>query len=149
MVKLDLDSYRTNSKKVITHQGIVSNILNSTITVALKGDVHCEGCKAKAACGVSESNSKEIEVFNSNTSLNLNEEVTVFLQKSTGFKAVFWAYMCPFLILIFILLIASSLFKEWLAGLLALASLIPYYLILYFLKNSFKNTFKVSIVKNN
>ena len=109
--------------------------------------MHCEACNAKSACGVSDSDTKEIEIETPAQKLELNENVEVFLKKDLGLKAVFWAYVFPFILLFAVLLIASTLYPEWLAGLLAIGVLIPYYLLLYVLKNSFKSAFKVSVSK--
>jgi sigma-E factor negative regulatory protein RseC len=136
------------------HSGAISKITTSTITVSLEGNVNCEGCKAKAACGISESNSKEIEIENphmidtdSAEPFQINEQVDVIMQEELGLKAVFWAYVFPFILLISVLLIASVFFTEWQAGLLALAVLGPYYVSLHYLNSFFKKKFKVSILK--
>ena len=146
MEKLDLDSYKNGERKVITHEGVIAKVSDDKVTVALIGNVHCEACNAKGACGVSEGNTKEIEVDN-NGSYKVNESVNVVLQKELGLKAVFWAYVFPFILVLTVLIIATSFMKEWMAGLLALAILIPYYLMLYVLQNTFKKAFSVSIFK--
>ena len=111
MTQLNLNSYKTIKDNII-HQGIISKISENVVTVSLKGNVNCEGCKAQSACGVSDSNDKEIEIFNSNQtykSYKLHETVDVVLRKELGLKAVFWAYVFPF-ILLFVVLIFTSLF---------------------------------------
>lgn len=135
------------SEPVVRHEGIVTKISQETITISLKGNIDCEGCKAKSACGVSDSNDKEIEVVNSSKTLRLNESVEVLLQKNLGLKAVFWAYVFPFILMVTVLLIASLFFAEWQAGLLALAILVPYYFSLHYLNTFFKKKFKLSILK--
>ena len=149
MEKLDLNSYKNQGQNTINHEGIISKISNGVLTVSLKGNINCEACNAKAACGVSESNSKEIEIENNNSSFQLNEQVEVVLAKQLGLKAVFWAYVFPFILVLVALFVASNFLKEWQAGLMALFVLVPYYFTLYVLKNLFKKTFKVSILKNN
>ncbi len=136
------------------HSGAISRITSSTITVSLEENINCEGCKAKAACGASESNSKEIEIDNPNMidaepvkSFQLHEQVDVVMQEELGLKAVFWAYVFPFILLIAVLLISSVFVAEWQAGLLALAVLGPYYFSLHYLNSFFKKKFKVSILK--
>ena len=129
------------------HSGFVSKISGQTITVNLEQNVHCESCRAKSSCGISESSTKEVEVINSLDSFKINEEVNVVLKKALGLKAVFWAYVFPFTLMFFTLIIASNFLKEWLAGLLSLFILIPYYLMLYFLKSSLKGVFKISVLK--
>ncbi len=149
MEKLDLNSYKNQGQNTINHEGIISKISNGVLTVSLKGNINCEACNAKAACGVSESNSKEIEIETNNSSFQLNEQVEVILAKQLGLKAVFWAYVFPFVLVLVVLFVSSNFLKEWQAGLIALFVLAPYYFTLYVLKNLFKKTFKVSILKNN
>ena len=147
MEKSNINSNDTADDTIVKHEGVVSKITNDVVTISLKGNINCEACNAKGACGVSESNSKEIEISNSSQTLKLNENVEVLLKKNLGLKAVFWAYVFPFILMLTVLLIASTLFQEWIAGLLSIAILIPYYLMLYVLRNTFKKAFKLSILK--
>ena len=149
MEQLDLESYKKGDLTQITHQGVISKISPTKITVALKGNVNCEGCKAQSACGVSDSNDKEIEVINTTQSFQLNETVDVLLKRELGLKAVFWAYVFPFILMFVVLVVASFFFKEWISGLLSLFILIPYYFMLFVLKNKFQKAFQVSILKFN
>lgn len=134
---------------IFIHSGIVSKINGSSVIVALDQNIHCESCRAKALCGVSDSVSKEIEVTDSSNSFKINENVEVTLRKSLGHKAVFWAYVFPFILMLMTLLITSSVFEEWFAGLLSLFILIPYYVLIHLLNNYFKKTFKVSISRTH
>ncbi len=147
MEKLDLESYKGGNKNEIKHEGYISKITNQVITVSLKGNVNCEGCKAQSACGVSESNDKEIEILNTNQSFKLSDPVNVVLEKSLGLKAVFWAYVFPFILMMLTLIITSNFLKEWIAGLVSLFVLIPYYFVLYKMKSSFQKAFQISILK--
>lgn len=149
MNELDAEDDEMNSRDIVKHEGIVSRISKNGIVVSLKGNINCEGCKAKSACGVSESNDKEIEFFDVDYNYKLNETVNVVLEKQLAFKAVFWAYIFPFILVILTLLITTSFFAEWIAGLLSLFVLVPYYFMLHFLNDSFKKVFKVSILKFN
>ena len=140
-------SSQTSNKDTFIHSGVISKITGDSVIVSLEQNIHCESCRAKASCGISESNTKDIEIQNPNESFNVNETVTVVLKKTLGLKAVFWAYVFPF-ILMFVSLVLTSLFlKEWLAGVVSLLILIPYYLTLYLLKNTLKSAFKISIIK--
>ena len=147
MMDTEAKSAELRDENLVTHQGIVSKISKNSITVSLKGNLHCEVCNAKSACGVSDSDSKEIEIPAPEQFLELNEKVEVFLKKDLGLKAVFWAYVFPFVLLFVVLLVASNVYQEWIAGLMAFGVLVPYYLLLYISKNSFKNAFKVSVSK--
>ena len=147
MEKPHTESVNSLGRFDINHKGIISKISEGVLTISLKGTINCEGCKAKAACGVSDSKDKEIDVFETNQAFNLNEHVQIVLEKGLGLKAVLFAYVLPFILLIFTLFIASNFLKEWVAGLLSLSILIPYYLLLYFTKDSFQKAFKISIYK--
>jgi sigma-E factor negative regulatory protein RseC len=147
MAQIVKNSVQTSGENLVKHEGVVSRISSNSITVSLKGNLHCEACNAKSACGVSDSDTKEIEVQTLGQSVELHEHVEVFLEKGLGLKAVFWAYVFPFILLFAVLLVASAIYPEWIAGLLAIGILIPYYLLLYVLKNSFKSAFKVSVSK--
>ncbi len=149
MEKLEVDNVENSEQNLVKHGGVVSKISKNVITVSLKGNINCEGCKAKAACGATESDGTEIEVFDDKQSFSLYENVDVILEKKLGLKAVFWAYVFPFILMIVVLVISANFLKEWLAGLISLFVLIPYYLMLYLLQDSFQKAFKVSIFKIN
>ncbi len=149
MKKLELNNYNSDNNDSIKHLGFISKITETSTTVSLKENINCSSCKAKSACGVSEEETKEIEIFSTNPSFSINEPVTVVLEKKLGLKAVFWAYFFPFILILTVLIISSIFFKEWIAGLLSIFVLIPYYLILYFSKDSFKKTFNLSILKHS
>jgi positive regulator of sigma E activity len=142
-------SFELSNKNTFIHSGIISKITSNSVIVSLEQNIHCESCRAKSACSISESNTKEIEIINSNDAFKINEHVKVILKKALGLKAVFWAYVFPFILMFSTLIITSTIFKEWLAGLLSLFVLLPYYLTLYFLKNTLKSVFKISILKYN
>lgn len=139
----------TENKNTIEHAGIVSKISNGNVEISLESNIHCEACNAKAACGVSESTAKIVQIDNDERTFEINESVVVAMQKSMGLKAVFWGYIFPFILLFVVLLISVSFLEEWIAGLLSLLVLIPYYLLLYLNKNLLKKAFTISVYKNN
>jgi sigma-E factor negative regulatory protein RseC len=139
-----MDSKQTE-EHVYIHSGVISQIKRGSVIVSLDKNVHCETCHAKGACGVSDSAAKEIEVVDTGRTYTLNEPVEVILKKNLGHKAVFWAYVFPFILMLTTLLTASSFVTEWIAGLLSLLILIPYYLLMHGLKSYFKRTFDISI----
>ena len=139
-----MDTKQTE-ENVYIHSGVISRIGRESVIVSLDKNVHCETCHAKGACGVSDSAGREIEVADTGRGYTLNEPVEVILRKNLGHKAVFWAYVFPFILMLLTLLTASYFVREWVAGLLSLLILIPYYLLLQGLKGYFKKTFDISI----
>lgn len=139
----------TESKNYIEHAGTVSKISKGNVEISLEGNFHCEACNAKSACGVSESTAKIVEIDNDERTFEMHETVRVIMQKSMGLKAVFWGYIFPFILMFTVLMIATSFLEEWVAGLLSLFVLLPYYLLLYLNKKLLKKAFTISVYKNN
>ncbi|MBT8263970.1 MAG: SoxR reducing system RseC family protein [Muriicola sp.] len=141
-----MKSLASNNNTFI-HSGTVSRISGSSVFVSLDQNIHCDSCRAKSACGISESKTKEVEITNAEASFKLNEQVNVVLNKALGLKAVFWAYVFPFILLTTVLVIASLFLPEWQAGLAAIGILVPYYILIHSLSSFFKKKFKVSVLK--
>ena len=139
--------YKAQETNVFIHSGVVSRINGRSIIVALDKNIHCESCRAKGACGVSDSANKEVEIIDADRAFKLNDPVEVTLKKNLGHKAVFWAYILPFIIMLSTLLLMSFFVEEWMAGLVSLLVLVPYFAIVYALKDYFKKTFKISILR--
>ena len=137
--------FKQTEENAYIHSGVISQIKRGSVIVSLDKNVHCESCHAKGACGVSDSAEKVVEIANADGRYALNEPVEVILKKNLGHKAVFWAYVFPFILMLLTLLTASYFVAEWLAGVLSLLILIPYYLLIHGLKGYFKKTFDISI----
>lgn len=133
--------------KAFTHPGVVTRINGQSVTVKLEGNIHCQSCSARGACGISDSPSREVDLHDPSGTFRLNEEVSVVLKRELGRKAVFWAYILPFLVMVLTLLAASYFYPEWLAGTLSLLVLIPYYLLVHALKGYFRKTFRIDVLK--
>jgi sigma-E factor negative regulatory protein RseC len=136
---------KPSDERVYVHKGVISRISGGSVIVSLDKNLQCESCHARGACGVSDSVAKEIEVVDSGGHFTLHEPVEVTLKKQSGHMAVFWAYVLPFVLMLLTLLTSSLLFSEWMAGLLSLGVLIPYYLLIHGLKNYFRKTLDISI----
>lgn len=143
----DLNSKISSKQDVIKHLGKVSNISDGVITVSILGNTYCDACNAKTACGTSDSGIKEINIDDNSQTFELYETVAIVIKKDLGLKAVFWAYVLPFLMMMATLIVVSNFFKEWIAGLVSLLILIPYYSMLYIFKNAFKKVYNFSIFK--
>lgn len=138
--------YQPEETEAFVHTGVVSEMKGSSIIVALDENVHCESCSARGACGVTDSVNKTVEVNNPEGSFKLNQPVEVILKKDQGRKAVYWAYIFPFLLMLATLVTSSLFLQEWMAGVLSLLILIPYYGMVYALKSYFKKTFSISVL---
>ncbi len=134
------------TKDKIEHAGVVSRITDNSLVINMIVNSACTTCDAKGACGVGESEIKEVEVPIAGNSLKPGDEVVVRLDQSMGILAMLIGYIFPFILMILVLIVAEQLTgSEGLSGLLAIGILIPYYLILYFFRNKLKQKFKFSL----
>ncbi|MEG0948540.1 MAG: SoxR reducing system RseC family protein [Bacteroidales bacterium] len=134
--------------KTIEHIGIVKQLREGYADILIIQNSACSGCHAKSACTAADSAEKIIEVPYFDNDLRLNQQVTVVGSKTMGWKAVGYAFILPFLLLMIVLIIVvEQTGDELMAGLSALAVLIPYYLILYLLRNKMKSNFTFTLKK--
>ncbi len=132
----------------IEHKGIVTEVEESVVRVTVLSESACSSCHAKGVCGASEMQDKLIEVNPGNNVYHVGEHVNVILKKSEGYKALNFGYIYPLLLILLTLIITQNIFeKEWIAGLLTIGILIPYYLGLYFFKGKLKQSFHFVLQK--
>ena len=133
---------------LITHSGIITRHQAGTIYVSIVAESACAACHAKGVCGMSEMQEKVVEINDAgHTELAVGTPVTVAMKRTTGLKAVLYGYFLPFVLLLTTLFVAMGYFhNEGKAGLLALAILLPYYLVLYMLRDKMKTRFEFSIL---
>ncbi len=137
----------------IQHEGIIEDINNATIKVKIIQTTACSACSAKGYCSSSESKEKYIDVPYSNTrstTFQKGDTVLIVGESSMGLKAILLAFVIPFITVISSLFVFMGLLEDELyAALLALGCLVPYYFILWLLKNKIKDefTFKIKPIK--
>ncbi len=125
---------------------MVKEATSSSLVVSIMNQSACSACHAKGACTISDVQEKEIDIIPNGKNYSPGEEITVLLKEAQGFKALFYGYVLPFLLVLFTLVIASSVTgKEGFSGLLSLGILIPYYITLYFFRDNLKKVFKFEV----
>jgi len=125
----------------ITHEGIIDRIGSDSVFVRILSKSACSACHSKGMCSVSEMTEKLIEVKHTGSDYTKGQTVNVVLDSSLGNKAVVLGYLIPFILLIVTLLVSSRFLSELWAGLLAIAVLVPYFLLLFIFKNRLSQTF--------
>lgn len=135
------------NSSVITHKGVIDSISKQLVKVRILNMSACSSCHAKGACNASDMEEKIIDVYTKENDYKIGQSVTIASQLSTGFKALFLGYIFPFIIVL-VTLIALTIMSvsEIKAGLIALASLAPYYVALYFLRDKIKKEFTFEII---
>lgn len=131
---------------IIEHPGTVLFIQNGTARIKITQYSACSGCHARSACSLSDSCEKEIDIPYTGTGLQAGDSVIITGTEQIGNRAVRMAFIYPFIVL-FITLLAVFYYTEdeFISGIVALASLIPYYAILYFFKSKLKKRLVFSL----
>ena len=134
---------------IIKHRGIVEKVDGSHIVVRIVQTSACSSCSAKGLCNASESKEKQIDVYEANPSYQIGEEVMVCGTTSMGMRAVLFAFGVPLLILVLALGVSMKLTGEdaLLSSGIALVSVVPYYIGIYFCKDKLNRTFSFTIEK--
>ena len=134
---------------IIKHRGIVEKVDGSHIVVRIVQTSACSACSAKGLCNASESKEKQIDVYEANPSYQIGEEVMVCGTTSMGMRAVLLAFGVPLLILVMALGVSMKLTGEdaLLSSGIALVSVVPYYIGIYFCKDKLNRTFSFMIEK--
>ena len=122
--------------ELISHKGKVISSGQGIISVEIVSESACSACHAAGLCGMSESRKKIVEVpAVRGKDYSVGQEVEVCLAPKTGLKAVLLSYVIPAMILLILILSLPLIGLEELAGgLLAVAGVALYYLILYLFK---------------
>jgi sigma-E factor negative regulatory protein RseC len=135
----------------VCHEGTVIKTDETTVFVRIEASSACAACKAKSMCNLTDVQEKVIEAGKAGTStFKPGENVTVFMHRALGTRALWLGYLIPFVIVIIALFLFSELTGDELqAGLISLILLLPYYLGLYLFRNKLKKTFTFEVRKSN
>lgn len=99
----------------------------------------CAACKAAGFCNASESKEKLVDVYSFDGAVKKGDTVVVAASTNVVGRALLLGFGLPFAVLMSALfLMMYFTHAEGLSALSALASLIPYYLVLYLLRNRIK-----------
>lgn len=134
-------------EETVTHSGIVRKIEKNKAEISVISKASCISCSLNNVCSVSDMKEKIIEVDLSQVErYNEGDSVIVEMKQSYGTWAVLLGYLFPFFVL-FLGLIMFLHFglNQGLSGILAIVLLIPYYSILYLLRDFFKKRFRYHI----
>ncbi len=138
-----------SKKGLVEHSGKIIAIENHKIKVEILNKSMCAGCHAKSVCALGDSKEKVIDVmYFGDNELVVGEEVSVVMEKSMGFKAVWISYVIPMVILLVFLLFLSQFYKnELLIGALSLLGVSLYYIVIYIFRDKIANSFRFKLAK--
>ncbi|MGE5457498.1 MAG: SoxR reducing system RseC family protein, partial [Methanococcaceae archaeon] len=110
----------TGSNGTIDHEGIVQRNSGNSVTISIMVNSACSGCHTESSCMLSKSENKIIEVAGS-YNFRPGDEVTILMEPSTGFAAIFYGYVLPVIsIMICLIVMISAGVPELFSGLISL-----------------------------
>lgn len=132
----------------IRHSGVVASLEEDCMKVTIVQSSACSACKIATHCSAFEQKEKLVEVsYPANRSdYHVGDNVVVTASLQTGFQAVLYGFAIPLALLTITLVVVLQLTdNEGVAAFSGLAILIPYYLLLFLLRNQFRRKFAFTI----
>ncbi len=133
---------------MIQHTGKIVSVEKNMAEISLQQTSACAACHAKSACISADNKERKISAEINPNAFSVGEEVLVTLKTVQGYKAVLIAYVIPFLIILFVLVVGEIMaLPEWQSGLYSLVISALYFLFLKLFGKKFTNTMKFKIEK--
>lgn len=126
----------------IEHVGVVTMVSDEGVRVMITQNSACSTCAAGSSCMAAERKEKIIDALPL-SDMQVGDNVIVTVERRLGFKAVLLAFVIPFVIVMITvaLLTKYSTLNDGVTGTIALATLVPYYIIIALMKNRLKKQF--------
>ena len=120
----------------IEHTGIVKAVGSNSVEVEIQNRSACSGCHAKSTCGMSESAAKSIITLRPDFDVKPGDVVCVEASLKQGYYAVVVAYCIPVVLIFAVLIIGNRLnWSETVSALASILALIPYFFLLFLLRD--------------
>lgn len=131
----------------IKHAGVVDGVEGECVRVRILQSSACSACKVAAHCNASETKEKIIDVMDADAShYQKGDQVMVVADTAVGFRASLYGYLLPLVLMVVTLVgVLAASHSEGLAAVSALGILIPYYVLLFLMRNKLRNRLSFSL----
>lgn len=131
----------------IRHAGVVESVEDGLVRVRVLQTSACAACKVSGHCNASESKEKLIDVYgHEGDGFRKGDDVVVVASPEVGARAVAWGFGVPFVLLVVVVFLMVRLTgNEGLSALCSLAALVPYYVVLYLLRDKIRERLSFGI----
>lgn len=125
----------------IKHAGVVDAVEEGCVRVRILQSSACSACKVAAHCNASETKEKIIDVMDADAShYQKGDQVMVVADTAVGFRASLYGYLLPLILMVVTLVgVLAATHSEGWAALSALGILMPYYVLLFLMRNKLRN----------
>ena len=128
--------------------GVVVDVKPKEVVVKIEQKSTCANCHSRGACTSFDKKDKEIEVATDKAAdYKIGDKVKVSISTKLGMKAVFIAFVLPFVFLMIAIVLSLKVFdlSEALSCLIAISVMGIYYFILFKRKKSLRKQFVFKI----
>ena len=131
----------------IKHAGVVDGVEGECVRVRILQSSACSACKVAAHCNASETKEKIIDVMDADAShYQKGDQVMVVADTAVGFRASLYGYLLPLILMVVTLVgVLAATHSEGLAALSALGILMPYYVLLFLMRNKLRNRLSLTL----
>ena len=128
----------------------MESVAEGCVKVRILQTSACAACKVASHCNASDKKVKIIEVFcDDAASYQIGQEVRVTASRQVAANALLLGFGIPFLLLMLILIVTLKLSgNEGIAAIAAIASLVPYYLVLWLFKDRIRQRLAFALERN-
>lgn len=136
---------------MIEHEGTIRKIDGNQLTILISQNSACSECHAKGACMAADTKEKMVDVVDDTGMYRLNERVMLLGKTSIGYKAIFWAFVIPLILMIGVIVASTSIWDigELQAAFMSIIVLAPYYAFLYMVRAKMGERLAFTIKKLN
>lgn len=131
----------------IKHAGVVDGVEGECVRIRILQSSACSACKVAAHCNASETKEKIIDVMDADAShYQKGDRVMVVADTAVGFRASLYGYLLPLILMVVTLVgVLAATHSEGLAAVSALGILMPYYVLLFLMRNKLRNRLSFSL----
>ncbi|MGI6478102.1 MAG: SoxR reducing system RseC family protein [Salinivirgaceae bacterium] len=136
---------------MIQHKGIILSINKNIAEISIQQTSACVSCQVKGSCLSVDTKERRITANITPENYEVGEEVQVTLKTTQGYKAVFIAYVIPFILIIAVLVLGETLgLAEWKSAVAAICVTVLYYIALKLFGKQLSQsmTFKIEKLNN-
>jgi positive regulator of sigma E activity len=138
------------SGATVAHDGVIEAVSGKNVRVRFVAHSACAACHAKGVCSVSDSEEKFVDLVTPEPGLKAGDRVDVLLAQSQGFKAVWYGYGLPLIVLLAVIFTVYAVTgRDAFAALIGLGSLVPYYLVLFVFRTRITRSMEFKLRKQN
>lgn len=121
----------SSMEEVIRHEGVVMSVSGQMAHISIVQTSACQACKAHNMCMSAESKVKEMDALMLEP-MQVGDRVEVQVKEHLAWRAVFLAYVLPFLVMmaVMLILLAVTALSDAVVGTASLSSIALYYLLL-------------------